>query len=121
MHSSIDDLLAGEFTVEERLLLDGEVLRNGTPIAANLAFNEIVVDKGAIGRLIEFELFVDGHFVGNLRSDGSIISTPTGSTAYSLSADGPDRASRRRRHRAGAAVPALADQSSDSGQRPERD
>ena len=89
MHSSIDDLLAGEFTVEERLLLDGEVLRNGTPIAANLAFNEIVVDKGAIGRLIEFELFVDGHFVYNLRSDGLIISTPTGSTAYSLSADGP--------------------------------
>lgn len=89
MQSSIDDLLAGEFTVEERLLLDGEVLRNGTPIAANLAFNEIVVDKGAIGRLIEFELFVDGRFVYNLRSDGLIISTPTGSTAYSLSADGP--------------------------------
>ena len=89
MLSSMGDLLAGKFTAESRLLLDGEVFREGERIAANLALNEVVVDKGAIGRLIEFELFVDGRFVYNLRSDGLIISTPTGSTAYALSADGP--------------------------------
>ena len=89
MLSCIDDLLAGRFTPENRMLLEAEVVRGGSPIAAGLALNEVVVDKGAIGRLIEFELFIDGEFIYNLRSDGLIVSTPTGSTAYSLSANGP--------------------------------
>ena len=89
MLSCIDDLLDGKFTPENRLLLDADVLRGGVRIASNLALNDVVVDKGAIGRLIEFELFIDGEFIYNLRSDGLIASTPTGSTAYSLSANGP--------------------------------
>jgi NAD+ kinase len=89
MLTCIDDLLGGRFTPERRMLLEAEVLRGGQSIASSLALNEVVVDKGAIGRLIEFELFIDGEFIYNLRSDGLIASTPTGSTAYSLSANGP--------------------------------
>jgi NAD+ kinase len=89
MLTCIDDLLAGRFTAESRLLLSGAIVRDGRVAASNAALNEIVVDKGAIGRLIDFDLSVDGEFLYNLRSDGVIVSTPTGSTAYSLSANGP--------------------------------
>ncbi len=89
MLACIDDLLAGKFQPEHRLLLEAGVWREGRKIASSLALNEVVVDKGAIGRLIEFELTIDGEFVYSLRSDGLIISTPTGSTAYSLAANGP--------------------------------
>lgn len=89
MLTCMDDLLNGRFTPERRMLLVAEVLRGGKRIASSLALNDIVVDKGAIGRLIEFDLFIDSEFIYNLRSDGLITSTPTGSTAYSLSADGP--------------------------------
>jgi NAD+ kinase len=89
MLTCIDDLLAGRFSPESRMLLSGEILRDGKVVASNLALNDVVVDKGAIGRLIDFDLVVDGEFLYNLRSDGLIVSTPTGSTAYSLSANGP--------------------------------
>ena len=87
--SCIDDLLDGRFTPEGRMLLDAEVIRDGREVANSVALNDVVVDKGAIGRMIEFELFIDGEFIYNVRSDGLIVSTPTGSTAYSLSAGGP--------------------------------
>jgi NAD+ kinase len=87
--SCMDDLLDGRFQPESRLLLDAEVLRDGREVGANMALNDIVVDKGAIGRMIEFELFINGEFIYNQRSDGLIVSTPTGSTAYSMSAGGP--------------------------------
>ena len=89
MLTCMDDLLDGRFTAENRMLLDAEVIRDGREIAANLALNDVVLDKGAIGRMIEFELSIDGEFIYNQRSDGLIVSTPTGSTAYSLSAGGP--------------------------------
>jgi NAD+ kinase len=89
MLTCMDDLLDGRFAAENRMLLDAEVVRNGREMASNLALNDIVVDKGAIGRMIEFELFIDGEFIYNQRSDGLIVSTPTGSTAYALSAGGP--------------------------------
>ena len=89
MLTCMDDLLDGRFAPENRMLLAAEVTRDGKEIAANMALNDVVVDKGAIGRMIEFELFIDGEFIYNLRSDGLIVSTPTGSTAYSMSAGGP--------------------------------
>ncbi|MDR0440753.1 MAG: NAD(+)/NADH kinase [Candidatus Accumulibacter sp.] len=89
MLDCVDDLLAGRFTAESRLLLSGAIVRDGLTVASNAALNEIVVDKGAIGRLIDFDLYVDSEFLYSLRSDGVIVSTPTGSTAYSLSANGP--------------------------------
>ncbi len=89
MLTCMDDLLDGRFAPETRMLLAAEVIRDGKEIASNLALNDVVVDKGAIGRMIEFELFIDGEFIYNLRSDGLVVSTPTGSTAYSMSAGGP--------------------------------
>lgn len=89
MLPALDDLLAGRFTPENRLMLAAEVFRDGQKLGENLALNEVVIDKGAIGRLIELQLFIEGEFVFNLRADGLIVSTPTGSTAYALSANGP--------------------------------
>jgi NAD+ kinase len=89
MLTCMDDLLDGRFTAENRMLLDAEVIRDGKEIFDNQALNDVVVDKGAIGRMIEFKLSIDGEFIYNQRSDGLIVSTPTGSTAYSLSAGGP--------------------------------
>lgn len=89
MLTCMDDLLDGRFVPENRILLDAEVIRGGKEVASNMALNDVVVDKGAIGRMIEFELFIDGEYIYNVRSDGLIISTPTGSTAYSMSAGGP--------------------------------
>ena len=86
-------LMEGRFKLEERLLLDTEVVFGGASSSwqplANLAFNDVVIDKGATGRMIEFELSVDDEFIYSARADGLIICTPTGSTAYALSANGP--------------------------------
>ena len=89
MLAALDDLLAGHFIPESRQLLVASIFRNGQKLSEHLALNEVVIDKGAFGRLIELQLFIDGEFVFNLRADGLIVSTPTGSTAYSLSANGP--------------------------------
>jgi NAD+ kinase len=89
MLESMRELLAGRFSLEERTMLYAEVLRAGKQIAATLALNDVVVNKGATGRLIEFLVHIDGEFVYDLRSDGLIVATPSGSTAYSLSSNGP--------------------------------
>ena len=89
MLASIAALLNGEFSAEKRFLLDAEVLRADQRVYATLALNDVVVNKGDIGRMIEMEIRVDGVFIYVLRADGMIIATPTGSTAYALSANGP--------------------------------
>lgn len=89
MLDTMTDLLEGRFQPEYRMMLDAVVLREGKEIAANLALNDIVIDKGAIGRMIEYELRINGESVSRQRADGLIVSTPTGSTAYALSANGP--------------------------------
>jgi len=89
MRSAVDALLDGRYTIEERSLLEAEIRREGKPVLRTLALNEAVVGKGSQGRLIEFELYLDGEYVYTLRADGVIVATPTGSTAYALSAQGP--------------------------------
>lgn len=89
LESRVGEVLAGEFEVEERFLLDAVLYRNGKAVGSGAALNEVVVHPGKAVRMIEFELFIDGQFVYSQRSDGLIIATPTGSTAYALSGGGP--------------------------------
>ena len=89
MIESITALLDGKFSREQRFLLNAEVLRDGVAAYQTLALNDVVVNKGDIGRMIELEVKVDGELIHVLRADGLIVSTPTGSTAYALSANGP--------------------------------
>ena len=89
MRAGIGAILDGRYSIEERALLDAEILRDGKSVLRTIALNEAVVGKGSQGRLIEFSLMIDGEFVYKLRGDGVIIATPTGSTAYALSAQGP--------------------------------
>jgi NAD+ kinase len=89
MEQGIGAVLDGRYTLEERALLDAEVFRGTKSLLRTVALNEAVVGRGAQGRLVEFELKIDGEFVYRLRGDGVILATPTGSTAYALSAQGP--------------------------------
>lgn len=89
MIEGVCELLEGRYKTEQRFLLDTEVLRAGKTVCSNLALNDVVVNKGELGRMIEFAVFIDGEFIYNQRSDGMIIATPTGSTAYALAANGP--------------------------------
>jgi NAD+ kinase len=85
----LSDMLDGQFVSEKRTLLDGAILRDQQTIHRAMAFNDIVISRGAGSGMIELSVEVDGHFMYSQRSDGLIISTPTGSTAYALSAGGP--------------------------------
>ncbi len=89
MEQSIGSILQGEFVPEERILLEAQVIRGDKELCKSLAFNDVVFSRGATGSMIEFEIFIDDQFVYSQRSDGLIVSTPTGSTAYSLSSGGP--------------------------------
>lgn len=89
MLDAMADILAGRHAIEERTMLAAEVRRDGEVTLSTLALNDAVVNKGAVGRLIEFLVHIDGEFVYDLRADGLIVATPTGSTAYALSSDGP--------------------------------
>ena len=89
MLDGLTEILDGNFRSEERLLLQAAVVRNGRVQHAANAFNDVVVNKGQLARLIEFESYIDDEFVNSTRADGIIIATPTGSTAYALSAGGP--------------------------------
>jgi NAD+ kinase len=89
MQAGIGAILDGDYSIEERALLDAEIVRDKKTFLRTIALNEAVVGKGTQGRLIEFELSLDGEFVYRLRADGIIVATPTGSTAYALSAQGP--------------------------------
>jgi NAD+ kinase len=85
----LDDILHGKSKAEKRTLLEGRVMRAGVMITCGLAVNDVVVARGAGAGMVELKVTVDGHFMYNQRSDGLIIATPTGSTAYALSAGGP--------------------------------
>jgi NAD+ kinase len=89
MLATLAEMLDGDYESERRTLLEGKVVRRGKPIFEALAFNDVVVARGTGAGMVELRVDVDGHFMYNQRSDGLIVATPTGSTAYSLSAGGP--------------------------------
>lgn len=89
LEEKIADVLSGNYIQEKRFLLDVHVKRNGEPIGYGTGLNDIVLHPGKSTRMIGFDLLIEGQFVYSQRSDGLIVSTPTGSTAYSLSAGGP--------------------------------
>ena len=82
-------MVAGDYEEESRSMLEGDVWRDGRKIFAGLSLNDVVVSRGATASMVELRVDVDGDFVANLRADGLIVATPTGSTAYALSAGGP--------------------------------
>jgi NAD+ kinase len=89
MFETIGGILDGRFVTEDRMLLEADVHRGAERIFQVLAFNDVVVSKGIKGSMIEFEVRIDGEFIYSQRSDGLIVATPTGSTAYALSSGGP--------------------------------
>lgn len=87
--NALSSVLAGEYVEDHRFLLEAEVHRHGQIKSHNAALNEAVLHPGQVAHMIEFEVYIDDNFAFSQRSDGIIISTPTGSTAYSLSGGGP--------------------------------
>jgi NAD+ kinase len=89
MYPALEETLAGRLPSSERVMLDVELEREGRVVERQTVLNEAVINKGALARMIDLELLIDGEFVCRYRVDGLIVATPTGSTAYSLSAGGP--------------------------------
>ena len=89
MFPSLEAILAGEYEVQQRLMLSVELWRGDELVTQNRVLNDVVVNKSALARIIEIKASLNGQFVNSFRADGLIVATPTGSTAYNLSAGGP--------------------------------
>jgi NAD+ kinase len=89
LFTMLDAIAEGRAAVEQRSLMRCDLLRGEAVLGSYLVFNDAVVNKTALARLNNYDLFVDKVFVSSYRADGMIVATPTGSTAYSLSAGGP--------------------------------
>lgn len=89
LYPSLERVFANDFVLDERLMLQTHVHRHGETVARGVVLNDVVISKGTLARMIELRISIQGQFVTNLRGDGVIVTTPTGSTAYSLSAGGP--------------------------------
>ncbi len=89
LYPSLERVFANDFVLDERLMLRTHIHRPGETVAQGDVLNDVVINKGTLARMIELKIAIQGRFVTNLRGDGLIISSPTGSTAYSLSAGGP--------------------------------
>src|SRR5437588_2982753 len=89
LYPALEETLAGRASISQRVMLQAELVRGGSVVETQCALNEAVVHKGSFARMIQLELSIDSDFVCRYRADGLIVSSPTGSTAYSLSAGGP--------------------------------
>jgi NAD+ kinase len=89
LYPALEVVLSGQFHTEPRVQIEAEVIRAGQRAGSFLALNDVVLNKGVIARVLDFDVRVDGQFISTYKSDGLIVSTPTGSTAYSLAAGGP--------------------------------
>lgn len=89
MAGLLDDLIEGQYRLEKRMMLKGTVLRHGEAVKEDLALNEVVIARREMPRLLKLRVFVNGEALHQYQADGMIVATPTGSTAYNLSAGGP--------------------------------
>ncbi|MDP6179073.1 MAG: NAD(+)/NADH kinase [Desulfatiglandales bacterium] len=89
LYATIEMMLKGQLEIESRLKLETEVLRKGKRVYLFKALNDIVINKGPLARIIDLDVYINDQFLTTFRADGLIVSTPTGSTAYNLSAGGP--------------------------------
>ena len=89
MYDVLDNCLTGSFGLSPRMMLTAKIIRDGELFGEYRALNDVVINKGAVARIIDIETLVDGAYLTTFKSDGLIISSPTGSTGYSLSAQGP--------------------------------
>ena len=89
MLPAIESVLAGNYEIDPRVMLDVQLERQSETLSSNRILNEVVINRAVLAKIIEVEITLDGQFVNSFRADGIIVATPTGSTAYSLSAGGP--------------------------------
>ena len=89
MYTALEAIIDGDYEVDPRVMLEAEHRRDGAALAHGRVLNDVVINKAALARIIEIEVELNGQFVNSFRADGLIVSTPTGSTAYNLSAGGP--------------------------------
>jgi NAD+ kinase len=89
LYAALTTILEGNYVIEKRVMLSVELRRGEEQVTRNRVLNEIVINKSALARIIEIEAYLNQQFVNSFRADGLIVSTPTGSTAYNLSAGGP--------------------------------
>ena len=89
MFPALESIIDGAYEIDRRVMLEAELLRGGAAIESGRVLNDVVINKSALARIIEIEVRLDSLLVNSFRADGLIISTPTGSTAYNLSAGGP--------------------------------
>jgi NAD+ kinase len=89
MYPALERVLEGEFVTQFRMMMELQLVRGGQTAASHRALNDVVINKGTLSRMIEIEARVDGQYVSRFRADGLIVATPTGSTAYNISAGGP--------------------------------
>jgi NAD+ kinase len=89
LYTALESILSGNYRLDKRVMLSVELRRDETLVTSNRVLNDVVINKSALARIIEIEAYFKGQFVNSFRADGLIVSTPTGSTAYNLSAGGP--------------------------------
>ncbi len=89
LYLALESILKGDYRLEQRVMLKAELLRGEEQVTSNRVLNDVVINKSALARIVEIEAYLNRQFVNSFRADGLIVSTPTGSTAYNLSAGGP--------------------------------